>query len=115
MRLEGLGLKVTASVHEWHFVFARCTSLTQRGISRSLSVAMQAWDMEMLACPQNPSPVSPKGRSKRLLKQALLWKPNLLVDRIEANHMPSPLGEGQTDTPINRHNRGEVCCDASVE
>jgi hypothetical protein len=22
--------------------------------------------------------------------------------------MPSPLGEGQTDTPINHHNRGEV-------
>ena len=22
--------------------------------------------------------------------------------------MPSPLGEGQTDAPINRHNRGEV-------
>jgi hypothetical protein len=22
--------------------------------------------------------------------------------------MPSPLGEGQTDTPINGHNRGEV-------
>jgi len=22
--------------------------------------------------------------------------------------MPSPLGEGQTDMPINRHHRGEV-------
>jgi hypothetical protein len=22
--------------------------------------------------------------------------------------MPSPLGEGQTDTPINHHNQGEV-------
>ena len=28
--------------------------------------------------------------------------------------MPSPLGEGQTDTLINRHNRGEVHYDASV-
>jgi len=28
--------------------------------------------------------------------------------RKEANTMPSPFGEGQTDTPINRHNRGEV-------
>jgi len=30
MRLVGLGLKVNATVHEWHFVFARCTSPTQR-------------------------------------------------------------------------------------
>ena len=28
--------------------------------------------------------------------------------RTEADSMPSPFGEGQTDTPINRHNRGEV-------
>ena len=28
--------------------------------------------------------------------------------RKEADPMPSPLGEGQTDTPINRHNQGEV-------
>ena len=32
MRLEGLGMKVNATVHEWHFVFAHCTSPTQRGI-----------------------------------------------------------------------------------
>ena len=44
MRLEGLGLKVDATIHEWHFVFARCTSPTQRGICWSLSVTMQAWD-----------------------------------------------------------------------
>jgi hypothetical protein len=25
MRLEGLGLKVNATAHEWHFVFARYT------------------------------------------------------------------------------------------
>ncbi len=43
-RLEDLGLKVNATVHEWHFVFARCTSPTQRGICWSLSVTMQAWD-----------------------------------------------------------------------
>jgi hypothetical protein len=28
--------------------------------------------------------------------------------RKEVNTMPSPLGEGQIDTPINRHHRGEV-------
>ena len=28
--------------------------------------------------------------------------------RTEADSMPSPFGEGQTDSPINRHNRGEV-------
>jgi len=28
--------------------------------------------------------------------------------RTETDSMPSPKGEGQTDTPINRHNRGEV-------
>ena len=44
MRLESLGLKVNATVHEWFFVFARCTSLTQREICWSLSVTMQAWD-----------------------------------------------------------------------
>jgi hypothetical protein len=50
MRLEGLGLKVTATEHEWLFVFARCTSLTQKGICWSLSVTTQAWGREMLAC-----------------------------------------------------------------
>lgn len=30
MRLESLGLKVTATVHEWLFVFARCISPTQK-------------------------------------------------------------------------------------
>jgi len=34
--------------------------------------------------------------------------------RKEANSIPSPFGEGQTDTSINRHNRGEVSYDASV-
>ena len=43
-RLEGLGLKVTATVHEWHFVFTRCTSPTQKGICWSLSATMQAED-----------------------------------------------------------------------
>jgi hypothetical protein len=28
--------------------------------------------------------------------------------RKETDSMPSPFGEGQTDMPINRHNRGEV-------
>jgi hypothetical protein len=52
MRLEGLGLKVNATVHEWLYVFARCTSPTQSGVLSlskggicwSLSVTMQAWD-----------------------------------------------------------------------
>ena len=44
MRLQGLGLKVNATVHEWLYVFARCTSPTQRGICWSLSLTMQAWD-----------------------------------------------------------------------
>ncbi|HUE98062.1 MAG TPA: VOC family protein [Anaerolineales bacterium] len=43
-RLEGLGLKVNATVHEWHFVSARCTSPTQKGICWCLPVTMQAWD-----------------------------------------------------------------------
>ncbi|MDP1715121.1 MAG: hypothetical protein Q8L41_10295 [Anaerolineales bacterium] len=34
--------------------------------------------------------------------------------RKEADSMPSPLREGQTDTPINHNNEGEVCYDASV-
>jgi len=52
MRLEGLGLKVNATIHEWFFVFARCTSPTQSGVLSlskggicwSLSVTMQVWD-----------------------------------------------------------------------
>ena len=44
MRLEGLGLKVNATVHEWFYVFARCISPTPRGICWSFSVSMQAWD-----------------------------------------------------------------------
>ena len=36
MRLEDLRLKVTATVHEWLFVFARYTSPTQRGTCWSL-------------------------------------------------------------------------------
>ena len=52
MRLEGLGLKVNATVHEWLFVFARYTSPTQSGVLSlskgeirwSLSVTMQVWD-----------------------------------------------------------------------
>jgi len=30
------------------------------------------------------------------------------ADKIGFNSMPSPLGEGQTDMPINRHDLGEV-------
>ncbi len=44
MRLEGLGVKVNATVHEWHFVFARCTSPTQKGIHWSSSVTMRVYD-----------------------------------------------------------------------
>jgi hypothetical protein len=38
----------------------------------------------------------------------LTWKPNTPSARKEINSMPSPFGEGQTDTPINHHNLGEV-------
>ena len=44
MRLEGLGLKVNATVHNWFYVFARYISPTQKGICWSLFVTMQAWD-----------------------------------------------------------------------
>ena len=37
----------------------------------------------------------------RKIVRALCWSKSTLT-------MPSPLGEGQTDTPIHRHNRGEV-------
>ena len=54
-RLESLGLKVNATEHEWLYVFARCTSPTQRGICWSLSVTMQArdksWTQEFSANP----------------------------------------------------------------
>jgi len=43
IRLEGLGLMVNATVHSG-YMFARCTSPTQREICWSLSVTMQAWD-----------------------------------------------------------------------
>jgi len=42
MRLEGLGLKVDATIHEWLFVFARCSAPTPKEICWSLSVTMQA-------------------------------------------------------------------------
>jgi len=38
----------------------------------------------------------------------LLWKPNTPADRKEVKPIPSPFGEGQTDTPINPANQGEV-------
>ena len=42
-RLEGLGLKVNATIHGG-CMFARCTSPTQRGIYWSLSVTMRVCD-----------------------------------------------------------------------
>jgi len=47
-------------------------------------------------------------QAKTILTQALTWKPNTPSGRKEVNSMPSPFGEGQTDTPINRHYLGEV-------
>src|SRR3990172_1388245 len=71
-------------------MFARCTSPTQRGICWNLSVTMQVWDRSwarrdisaslgvgrfidserllFTACPQNPLPSPPRGRSYVLLK-----------------------------------------------
>jgi len=53
MRLESLGLKVTATVHEWLHVRSlyspnpeRCPEPVEGGICWSLSVTMQAWDRE---------------------------------------------------------------------
>jgi len=43
MRLEGLGLKVDATVHGWLW-FAHYASPIQSGSCWSLSVTMQAWD-----------------------------------------------------------------------
>ena len=67
MRLKGLGLKVNATVHEWHFVFARCTSptrsgvlsLSKGGIYWSLSVTMQAWDRGNAGIHSNSALTSP--------------------------------------------------------
>ena len=44
----------------------------------------------------------------------LTWKPASSITQKWIRHMPSLFGEGQTDTAINRHNRGEVPYDASV-
>ena len=56
-----------------------------------------------------PSPVSPKGeRLKPFSSQALFWKPSTPSGRKEVKPIPSPFGEGQTDTPINHFNQGEV-------
>ena len=56
MRLEGLGLKVNATVHEWLFVFAHCTSPTQKGICWSLSVTMRVCDRSSTRTDFSPSP-----------------------------------------------------------
>jgi hypothetical protein len=49
------------------------------------------------------------GEAKNLLIQTIdldIQQPH--QPRTETDSMPSPKGEGQTDMPINRHNRGEV-------
>ena len=55
-----------------------------------------------------PLPSPPRGRSQYIQNQTHIWKLNTPSHRKEINKMPSPMGEGQTDMPINRHNRGEV-------
>ena len=58
---------------------------------------------------QTPLPSPRTGRSYVLLKQSIdLENHHPHQPRTEADSLPSPFGEGQTDTPINRHNRGEV-------
>jgi len=80
------------------------------------SVTMQAWDRgKWWHTLKNPSPVSPKGEMPMPLETSInLESQQLRQPRKETDLMPSPFGEGQTDTPINRRNRGEVCYDASV-
>jgi len=64
---------------------------------------------------KTPLPSPPRGRSYLLIKPIIeLEKHPPHQPRTEADFMPSPLGEGQTDKPINRHNRGEVYYDAGV-
>jgi hypothetical protein len=58
---------------------------------------------------QNPSPVSPGGeRLKPSSHEILTCTPTHPSRRKEIDTIPSPLGEGQTDTPINHLNQGEV-------
>jgi len=57
---------------------------------------------------ETPLPSPPRGRRYVLLKPIIdLENQHAYQPRKEVNKMPSPLGEGQTDMPINRHNRGE--------
>ncbi len=59
--------------------------------------------------PQIPLPSPPRGRSQSLLEtKPCLGSPTRQSDRKETNSIPSPLGEGQTDTPINHAYQGEV-------
>ena len=56
------------------------------------------------------SPVSPKGEKPRpFSNKIILGNSTRLQCRKEGNKMPSPLGEGQTDMPINHDHLGEVC------
>jgi hypothetical protein len=58
---------------------------------------------------QNPSPVSPKGEKPFAPKTNIgleIQQPR--QPGKEDNSMPSPLGEGQTDMPINYLHQGEV-------
>jgi len=61
------------------------------------------------------SPVSPKGEKPRPLEMGLcLGNSTCRQRRKEVNSVPSPLGEGQTDMPINRRYLGEVCLDGNT-
>jgi hypothetical protein len=62
MRLEGLGLKVNATLHEWHFVFARYISPTQRGVCWSLSLMMRVCDS--IVWVYNPPPTGRRARGE---------------------------------------------------
>jgi len=72
---------------------------------------MQAWDSGNAGIHSKPLSRLPKGGSQNppQTQVALQWKVTTNINR----QAPFPLGKGggigpQTDTPINRHNRGEV-------
>src|SRR5690242_10117095 len=49
---------------------------------------------------------------ERIQDQALLQLRNPTTHRLRRKtvSIPFPMGEGQTDTPINHHNQGEILC-----
>ena len=80
-----------------------------RYVTLSGAKSLGQQDEDSVLEPAKPSPSSPMGE-KLCAPQTKHGLGNSTTPsyRKEANTMPSPFGEGQTDTPINRHNQGEV-------